>query len=363
MATPASIRGALRAIMQRGAEVPLPEDEFNSLALQIFAHQFAHNTPYRRYCERRRCTPGNIASWSDVPAVPTAAFKEVSFVAGEQHGSALTFRTSGTTRGQERRGVHIITDPSLYQDSLLATFKAFVMPDGDRMDMISIAPPSSELPDSSLNYMISTVMQEFGAKTVSVTTVTHGIDIALLKDALEQSREPVCILGTSLAYVHALDSLDRSFVLPEGSRLMDTGGFKGETRVVTAEEMRSRYQAQLGIPAMSCINEYGMTELCSQYYDASFRDRTSADVRIKKGAPWLRARVVDPETLAPVSAGETGILQHFDMANLNSVSAVLTEDLAYERDDGFVLIGRAPGAQPRGCSIAMDMILQDSTAR
>jgi len=102
-----------------------------------------------------------------------------------------------------------------------------------------------------------------------------------------------------------------------------------------------------------CINEYGMTELCSQYYDFRFEE----DLAVKAGPPWLRARVLDPDTLAPLPRGEVGILQHFDLANLDSVSAVLTEDLGRETDHGFVLLGRVPNATPRGCSIAMDLLL------
>jgi hypothetical protein len=122
--------------------------------------------------------------------------------------------------------------------------------------------------------------------------------------------------------------------------------------------MRARYQTAFGIPPDLCVNEYGMTELCSQYYDAGYFGENT----VKQGPPWLRARVVDPETLAPVARGEVGILQHLDLANLDSVCAILTEDLAFETDNGFVLLGRAPGAMPRGCSIAMDIMLADTIA-
>ena len=75
--------------------------------------------------------------------------------------------------------------------------------------------------------------------------------------------------------------------------------------------------------------------------------------------PWVRTRAVDPDTLAPVASGTVGILQHFDLANLGSVMAVQTEDLGVVDGDRFTLLGRSPGAQPRGCSIALDMLLQD----
>ena len=49
--------------------------------------------------------------------------------------------------------------------------------------------------------------------------------------------------------------------------------------------------------------------------------------------------------------GETGLIHVFDLANVYSVMAIQTEDLGIKRGDGFELVGRAMGAEPRGCSI------------
>ena len=49
--------------------------------------------------------------------------------------------------------------------------------------------------------------------------------------------------------------------------------------------------------------------------------------------------------------GETGLLRIFDLANVCSVLAVQTEDLAIRSEDGFELVGRAQLAEPRGCSL------------
>jgi hypothetical protein len=141
---------------------------------------------------------------------------------------------------------------------------------------------------------------------------------------------------------------------------MDTGGYKGKGRDVPEDVLRETYQALLGLDPASCVNEYGMTELCSQFYDTTLRDRVlrgRESERRKAPPPWVRVRVVDPETLAPLPRGRTGLLQHFDLANLGSVCAIQTEDLGVEHDDGFVVRGRPAGAQPRGCSIAMDDLL------
>jgi hypothetical protein len=52
-----------------------------------------------------------------------------------------------------------------------------------------------------------------------------------------------------------------------------------------------------------------------------------------------------------VEDGETGLVRVFDLANVYSVMAVQTEDLAVRRGDGFELIGRAQFAESRGCSL------------
>ena len=60
---------------------------------------------------------------------------------------------------------------------------------------------------------------------------------------------------------------------------------------------------------------------------------------------------ISPETNLEVADGETGLLRIFDLANVRSVLAIQTEDLAVKRGDGFELIGRATQAEPRGCSL------------
>ena len=138
---------------------------------------------------------------------------------------------------------------------------------------------------------------------------------------------------------------------------MDTGGQKGLTRPLSRAGFLRACWTALGIPAYFCVNEYGMTELCSQRYESVLRDRfagRSLDARRLVAPPWLRTRVLDPDTLAPVAAGETGLLCHHDLANAGSVAVVLTEDLGRSvADDGIEIVGRVPGAPPRGCGMLL----------
>jgi hypothetical protein len=361
---------ALRAILvdlfSRPLNEPLDDEDFNRIALRIFAYQFAHNAPYGAFCARRERTPENVTHWTQVPAVPTAGFKEVDLVAGRATDADATFRTSGTTQGPERRGSHHILDISIYHFALIPNFAACVLPDGAELRMLSLMPHQAEMPDSSLAHMISVVLERLGAPdSTYCATASHGIDDVKLGGILgnaEQQNTPVCLLGTSFAFVHWLDRIaarDERFALPAGSRLMDTGGYKGRSREIEEEQLRRMYEDLLGVPASHCVNEYGMTEMCSQFYDSCLRDvvRGRDRIRRKLVPPWVRTRIVDPETLAPVETGR-GLLQHCDLANVGSVMAIQTEDIGVAIDDGFRLIGREPGATPRGCSIAMDLLLE-----
>ena len=102
--------------------------------------------------------------------------------------------------------------------------------------------------------------------------------------------------------------------------------------------------------ARRMVCEYGMSELSSQAYDG-----VAGQVRPTAGVfrfpPWVRTQIVSLETGAIAAAGETGLLRVFDLANIHSVMALQTEDLAASREDGFELLGRAEPSEPRGCSL------------
>lgn len=367
---PAALRSAVLTALHAPAEALTSDDTFDQLARRVFAYQYERNTAYGAYCRRRGRSPTEVAHWSEIPPVPTPAFREMPLFAHEPARAHLVFRTSGTTSSSERRGEHYMLDGTLYEASLMPTFAAHVLPDGQRPRMLAFMPPRSQRPDSSLAYMVDVVMRELGASDSTHLMDAHkGLDVDATDAQLARAvaaDEPVCLLGTSFSFVHLLDHLaaaGRSYALPPGSRLMDTGGYKGRSRDVPAGELRALYERYFGLEPAYCVNEYGMTELSSQYYDACLLDAVRGESnrpRRKLGPPWLRPRVVHPETLEPVPAGTTGVLAHFDLANLDSVAAVLTEDLGQQVEDGFNVLGRAQGASARGCSIALDDLLRAS---
>jgi hypothetical protein len=100
-----------------------------------------------------------------------------------------------------------------------------------------------------------------------------------------------------------------------------------------------------------------MTEMCSQLYDAtSFNSDSELPPghRLKLAPPWLRAVALDPATLTPVIDGQIGLLSFFDLANVGSVSALVTEDFGIVRDGAIAILGRATAADARGCALAIE---------
>jgi acyl-coenzyme A synthetase/AMP-(fatty) acid ligase len=137
---------------------------------------------------------------------------------------------------------------------------------------------------------------------------------------------------------------------------METGGFKGRARALAREELYGWIDARLGVPPARCVNQYGMTELASQFYDSVLRE---PDARRRKLAPpWTRVAVVDPASGRALGPGEVGALRVVDLGNTGSVLAIATADLGVlAPDGGFEVLGREAGAEARGCSIAADEML------
>jgi hypothetical protein len=338
------------------------EARFEGLALELFAFQFAHCAAYRRYCEARGRTPHEVARAAEIPPVPTGAFKELTLVSFAPERMLHHFRTSGTSaRG---RGVLHLDTLALYEASLLPAFRRHVLPGlrpGERARIAVLASSPEEAPDSSLSHMFGVVLRDLG-DTESRFFLRDG---ALAHDALLEALDaacasgtPVALCGTAFAFVHLLDALAarrRALLLPPGSRAMETGGFKGRARERSREALYAEIGAGLGIPASRIVNQYGMTELASQFYDSVLLDPQAP--RRKLAPPWTRVRIVDPLRGELLPAGRSGAIVVQDLANTGSILAVQTADLGVAVGDGFEVLGREPGAEERGCSIAVDQLL------
>jgi Acyl-protein synthetase, LuxE len=362
VSVPGGVEAELAVAIAATATGEAPPD-FETWAFRIFAHQFEANAPYRRFCERRGLTPGTIARWEDVPAVPAAAFRELALACGP---AEAVFRTSGTTRGRAARGAHHVPFLELYRASALAAFARFLVPDGARLPAVFLVPPPTVRPDSSLVQMCVWVGESLASRA-DWLVAADGIEMPRLLDRLATAQatgEALLVAGVTAAFAQLFDvcrARGIAFRLAPESRVMDTGGAKGLVRPLSRPAFLRECWSLLGVPGYYCVNEYGMTELCSQRYESVLDDRfhgRSLAPRRLVAPPWLRTRVLDPETLEPCPLGAPGLLCHHDLANAGSVSVVLTEDLGRAvADDGIEILGRVPGAEARGCGLLMAEIV------
>lgn len=352
----------LSALFGRGVDEPLDDGAFRSWALRTFAYQVATNATYRTFCAGRGANPAHVSAWEDVPAVPATAFKHLDLLSWNGDDVEAVFRTSGTTGGRGERGRHLVPSLALYRASLLPNLRAALLPEGERLPLLSLIPPPAAVPDSSLSTMVGAAADALCDGATWLVGADGRLDVDGFVAAAAEARDagrPALVTGTAHAFVHLLDALaaeNRTARLPEGARIMETGGFKGRSRVVEREELYAALEDRLGVPAHHVVNEYGMTELLSQLYEPVLREGPGS-ARRHVPPPWLRVRALDANTLAPVPPGEPGLLAFFDLANVGSVCHVLTEDVGTVEADGVRLVGRAHGAEPRGCSRAMEELM------
>lgn len=350
--------GEIRELIQRAASAgALPDDELNRAALRLFEFQFRHNPPYRAFCETLRRTPDSVRDWRSIPAVVTSAFKSLDLTVLPAPERTTVFYSSGTTQSDRSRHFHNAETLTVYEASLLAAFRSSVQPDATPLRLISLTPTGTSTLNSSLTHMLETLGRETLAPPLFLGRVgadgAWSIDFPALDD-LRTSADPsqaLLLCGTAFSFVHLCDYLaerNQSWPLPPGSRVFETGGYKGRSRTVPPAELHAMIRERLMVPDTHIITEYGMSELSSQAYDRQVGQNVPRRLRFP---PWTRWEILSPETGQPVPDGETGLLRVCDLANVGSVMAIQTEDLAKQMGDGFVLHGRAEGAVARGCSL------------
>ncbi len=339
--------------------------EFEALALAVFRRQFDTVPAYRAYCVMLGVSPASVRSAAEAPAVSTVAFKYVELwpPAVAQEGRGRVFLTSGTTAGRERRGRHLVPELGIYRASAMGHLRRMLFADRPEIAVLSLHPTAQRMPESSLGQMISWAIEEFATAGSCCVADRGGVDLDAARRFLRQAERngtAVCLMGTTAAFSALFEefrSRAERFSLSSGSRIMDTGGSKGQALPLSAEQMHAEARNLLGIAEERVINEYGMTELCSQLYDVTALNRSGAaparSTRSKACPPWMRPFVRDPVTLKPLAEGGVGLVSFFDLANVGSVAAVITEDLGFIENGLVSVLGRAQAADPRGCALGI----------
>jgi Acyl-protein synthetase, LuxE len=335
---------------------PMDEAKFEALARELFAWQFARVAAFRRLCVAYGVEPKNLRSWREIPAVPQALFKREMLYAAGLPKPAAVYETSGTTTGLPGRQHLLSTD----------IYRAVSVQGAQQIGLLAqveflhfLVPSPTEAPHSSLSAMFGFWQEEHGKKNGKFWVAKNSIDFASLRGTLAgqiKRGEPAGIAGTAFSFVHLLDAWVHlpPLKLPRGSWLLETGGFKGRSREVSKRELYAQLARTFSLRDVDIYNEYGMSELSSQAYTHGTRGAHHLP-------PWARVLVVDPATRREVRVGQRGLVRWVDLANVDSVMALQTLDVAERTALGFNLIGRLPRTEPRGCSLSAEDLAASSS--
>ncbi|MHB9094285.1 MAG: LuxE/PaaK family acyltransferase [Eubacteriales bacterium] len=329
------------------------DDRFNELALREFGLQFKANAVYREYCDKQGVSLEGLSHWSQIPAIPTSAFKQHIITSFPLKDAELALLTSGTTDPNMRGKIY--RDKNSLQIILRANrliTKALLFPDTDKMRILLLVPSPKVAPAMAMAFGLEQLKNEFGSDDSMYFITPNGFETEELIKALreaETSKQPVTLVGATSGFVHFFNTCDQSgtrFSLPEGSRICDGGGYQGTFGNCSREEFYVKCAEFLGVPPHFCINTLGMSESGTNYFDNTIKNHfAGADgvERHKVALPWTRTVVVGPRTGQRLPKGEVGLIRHFDLTNRATVLAVQTDNIGYETDGGFEIIGRAQG--------------------
>ena len=333
------------------------EGDFNEHACALFRLQSKHVLPLNKLCKAQEINPVDITNWQDIPTLPANSFAEFGITSLHLENRTAVFHSSGTTGAVPSNHWHNEKSLSIYEASLKSSFQIHMNTEGIwGGDCLSLTPSSIEAPHSSLAYMAENVtcpnVQFAGINSDYGWRVDMALANSACTKAVDQER-PIIIMGPAFSFVHWLDELNVKLHLPTGSRVMETGGYKGRSREMLKTELHVIISEKLGVSTDWIVCEYGMCELGSQAYDTV---AGSGFDRCFRFPNWARAQIINADTGVVVNDGEAGLLRIFDLTNIRSVVGVQTQDLAIRRGNGFTLIGRSTHANPRGCSLAVNEV-------
>ncbi|NCP61310.1 MAG: acyl transferase [Flavobacteriales bacterium] len=311
------------------------EQEFNTMALDIFNYQFKNNNVYRSFCDLLYKHPCDVKTIQDIPFLPIQFFKTHDILSS-QNAIQTTFTSSGTTGSMTSK--HLVTDLDIYKTSFTKGFETVYGAIEDYV-ILALLPSYLEREGSSLIYMVNAMIKQ----TKHPESGFYLNNISELKNTLiklDSQGKKILLIGVSFALLDLIETYP--FQL-QNTIIMETGGMKGRRKELIREELHRTLKQGFGVETIH--SEYGMTELLSQAY--------SKGNGIYNGPNWMRILTRDTEDALSIQAiGKTGGINVIDLANVNSCAFIATQDLGRVYNDGsFEVLGRFDYSDIRGCNL------------
>jgi len=309
--------------------------EFEKISLEVFHYQVENNPVYHSYIKTLGIQTDKINTLNEIPFLPVEFFKSLLILTGKGK-IGNEFFSSGTTGTNKSR--HCISDISIYEKSFLHAFELLVAKLKD-LCILALLPGYLEQKGSSLVYMVNALIGQTGHPDSGFYLGGFG-NLKKTLVRLGEKNQKILLFGVSFALLDFADFFDSPI---QNTIVMETGGMKGRKKEITRDELHQQLCDKFEVSHI--YSEYGMTEILSQAY--------SKGKGLFYSPPWMRILirdVYDPFHYLP--EGKTGGINIIDLANINSVCFIETQDLGRSNaDHGFEVLGRFDQSDIRGCNL------------
>lgn len=311
-------------------------DQFERMALELFAFQAVRCAPYREYLSLTGIDPQTIDRIEKIPFLPIEIFKTHKVYCGDEEPEII-FTSSGT--GESGASRHYVARRSYYERTFRRAFELFYGSPAE-VNIYALLPGYLEREGSSLIYMVDNLIRH-----------GHGGEFYLndyerLIADMAADRGPKILFGVS----YALWDLAEMYAPKlQNTIVMETGGMKGRREELPKDEFHALLCKGFGVDRIH--SEYGMAELSSQAY--------SAGGNLFQSPPWMQVLVRDPnDPFEILPAGRTGGINIIDLANIGSCAFIQTQDMGFvESNGGFSVLGRIDRSDLRGCNLLVTNII------
>lgn len=317
----------------------LSTGDFDTVALEVFRYQYAHNDTYRAFVRALGLDASKIHKIEQIPFLPIELFKDRKVLCDGLE-ARLVFESSGTTGQQRSR--HYVADPAWYGEVSRRIFEHQYGPLAG-FHILALLPSYLERQTSSLVWMVRHFIELSQSDASGFYLYNYEDLLHTIKRLKTQSGgRKILLIGVSFALLELAERHEPDL---SGVIVMETGGMKGRRQELLREELHALLCERMNISRVH--SEYGMTELLSQAY--------SKGEGIFEAPPWMRILLRepnDPLTINPTQ--RAGCVNIIDLANIDSCAFIATQDMGSLLPGGrFRITGRMDFAEQRGCNMLL----------
>ncbi len=359
---------SIEALLRQPPFAAGPEEKTALLVPAVQAalqRHYEHCAAFRTVCDTRRFAPARgVSDLAAIPYLPAQFFKQMALSTNDGGGPTVTLRSSATTSGVPSQIVVDAVTARRHKLAVVSVLKSYLGPERLPFVVFDADPSLQGLAPSSLTARgaairgfllaanaVDYVMVEEGEGGLRLDTERLGRTLAQFGDG-----ERMCLFGFTAPLYQAMRQVlegSMRYWLPQATVLHIGGWKKLQQQAVTKSAFAALMGETVGVPPDRVIDVYGFTEQIGMIYP-------DCEQGVKHAPVFAEVIVRDPRTLQLADDGQEGLLQFiFPVPHSYPGVSVITDDVGRivgrdrcgcgRRGTAFVVLGRAPAAEPRGC--------------